>query len=116
MYVLVFGIGVYVLAVRASSNRNFSPVKAAFLVVLLPFIFAKILWYIYLTGYRLPLTQLISVSDVVITIIQLVYAYFVFRRIEQAEDSIESWFIWGGLGLVGIYFAIPYFIRLVIPA
>lgn len=116
LYVIIASVALYVLMVRTYSTRNINPVFATIVVVIIPFIFEKILWYIYLTGYDLPLGQLISLSDIAVTLVQLVVAFIVFYKLQQTEDSIESWLFWGAAGMVSIYFVTPYLVRLVIPA
>lgn len=116
LYVIIASVALYALMVRTSSTRNINPVFATIVVVIIPLIFEKILWYIYLTGYDLPLGQLISLSDITVTLVQLVVAFIVFYKLQQTEDSIESWLFCGVAGMVSIYFVTPYLVRLVIPA
>lgn len=100
---------------KASGTRNIRVSFAAISVVVVPFIFAKILWYIYLVGYHLPLSQLVTVSDVIVLILQLVVAFGIFYKLQQEDDTIGSWFAWGACGCIAIYFVVPYIVRLVIP-
>ena len=100
---------------RASGTRNISVPFAAISVVVVPFIFAKILWYIYLVGYHLPLSQLVTVSDVIILVLQLVVAFSVFYKLQREDDTFGLWFMWGACGCIVIYFVVPYIVRLVIP-
>lgn len=115
LYVLIASIALYALMVRSSSSRNINPVFSAVIVVTLPFVLAKVIWYIYLTGNDLPLWQLVSLSDIFVVLAQLVVAFVVFYKL-QNDDSIEAWLLWGAMGFIGIYFIVPYLIRLIVPA
>lgn len=116
LYVIIASVALYMIIVRASSTRNINPIFSALLVVILPFILAKIIWCIYLVGYDLPLWQLVSLSDILVVIAQLIVAFVVFYKLQQNEDSIEAWLFWGATGLVGVYFATPYLVRLIVPS
>lgn len=90
------------------------PLFSATIVVVLPFLLTKLLWYLYLVGFNLPLEQLFSWSDILLLPAQFIVATVVFYKL-RANDSLESWLLWGIVGLVGIYFAVPYFVQLVMP-
>ncbi len=114
LYVIIASIALYTLMVRVSSSGKSNPIFSAIVVVMLPFILTKIIWYIYLTGNNLPIWQLVSLSDIFVVLAQLVVAFVVFY-ILQDNDSIVIWLLWVAAGLVGIYFIVPYLIRLVVP-
>ena len=115
IYVLIFSIIVYLMAVRSSSGKNFKPFVAALIVVFLPFIFAKVLFYIYLVGTNLPLFQLISWTDIATLFSQVGLAYGIFYMLQRFEDALGSWFFWSATGLIGIYFVMPYVIDMIVP-
>jgi len=115
LYVLIASIALYALMVRISSSRVINPIFSAIIVVTLPFMLAKAIWYIYLVDNDLPLWQLVSWSDALLVLVQLIVAFVVFYKL-QNDDSIETWLLWGAMGLVGIYFIVPYLVRLIVPA
>ena len=115
LYVLILGVAVYSLVVRAASGRDIHPIISAIVVVTLPLVLEKIMWYIYLSSNELPLWQLISLSDAMVVLAQLGFAAFVFYKLQRNQEAVGRWLFWVLVGLVGIYFIVPYLVRLVVP-
>ena len=113
-YLLIASILFFVFMMRTTSNYRLGIAFPAIIVIILPFLFSKFFDYLYLAGTNRPLTGLISVHDIVTLVVQLAVSFFVFYKIQQDEDAIVSWMLWGAAGCAVIFYVIPVLLPMVL--
>lgn len=106
-YAFLASIFFFVFMMRAASNYRLGIPFPATSVVILPFLFSKFLLYIYLVGTHRPLSGLFAWQDIIPLVLQLAVSFFVFYKLEQNEESVVSWMLWGGAGGAVIFYVIP---------
>lgn len=109
------GLLVYAIMVRAFGVYNLSIKFSALIVGVAPLVIAKLINFISLRIYDLPLRQLLAPSDIVITLLQLVVAFFVFYMLRQRDDDLAAWFAIFIVGASVNYMLIPYLVPIFVP-
>jgi len=107
-YVLIAGILLYTLTVRVLGSTRIKTVTAASIVVGGYFLLSCVVKGISYHAYGISLWQLLSISSLTIVILQFIAALFIFAKMQHdGDDSYGTWFGWGVIGLIVIFFAIP---------
>ena len=106
-YTLIAGLLLYFLVVNMSASLRIKPLTASLIVVLGYFGVSSFIRGIMLVAYDAPLWQLFGVVPLATVALQGVIALFVFRKLDDSDDSYVSWLLWGTLGAVGIFYIAP---------
>jgi hypothetical protein len=101
--ILSFAAALYLV-----NTLNAGPILAAFVAVIFPFLANCLVLYILKFNIWL---DILSISNVVILVLQFVVAYVVFIKIRDT-DSIAEMFYWSTGGLLILFF-LPLFVQFV---
>lgn len=109
-YTVIAGILLYFSMVKVSANSRISALSAGLIVVVGYLVITATVQLIMFSAYGLSLASLFNLSLVITTLLQLILAIFIFRRLDQTEDNYTAWLALGAAGCLAIFFLIPYLV------
>lgn len=112
MSVDFIGLLVYAIVLRAMDRYELGMKAAVSYIVVLPFVITKLYQAIILSIHHAPLSQLVSLADIVITLLQIPAAVLVVALLRRNEESVSAWLGYSVLGGVLSYMLLPYMVGL----
>jgi hypothetical protein len=115
-YTLIASILLYAVVVRLFNDYDIGIIFSAFAAVLGPFVLKSFLKLMILTGYNLPLSNLVNGAILLTVILQILAACSIFYELRKNENSMGSWFMWAFGGGFVLFIAIPAVVGIVVRA
>ena len=116
-YVLIAGILFYILLLRTLDSANASPVKVAIIWFLGYYTLSSLVMGLEYAVKDIPVVpNLLEPMRITTALAQLVAATGIFYKIERDSDDYMSYMLWGGLGLVLLFFVVPTVVQQVFTA
>lgn len=107
-YTLLAGIIAYTLIFRMLVTEKINALRAAGILIGGYFILITVIQGIFLASYGvLSIGQLFSIDRLAVVLAQFLVTWLVFSKIERSDKSEVDQIIFGGIGCLVVFFAIP---------
>lgn len=106
-YSLVAGVLLYFLMVQLLAKGIIKPVAAGVLVTVGSVGFSWLLRALTYHAYKIPLSQLLTLLDIVAAVLTLVITIIVFSKMVENEESYTAWLLYGAAGAIGAFYIMP---------
>lgn len=103
----IISLFLFLVIARATTRFRLGIILPSAIVVGVPFVVNTFIKFLMYGNSNLPIENIISFRSVSLGVLQFVVALFVFRRLDQADDSIVDWLVWVGAGAFVIVFMLP---------
>ncbi len=106
-YSLIAGILLYFLMVQLLAKGIIKPVAAGVLVTVGSFGFSWLLRAMNYHAYKIPLSQLLNLLDIIAVVLTLIITIVTFSKMIENEKSYTAWLFYGTAGAVGAFYITP---------
>ncbi len=111
---LLLPLVIFVGVIRLTDFVRIHPVIAACISIVIPYIITLTTRYILINGHP-SVAQLLTHQEIIIFVLKVLLAVFVFYRLEQHEDSLGSRLVTTVLGAFAIFILVPMVVREFVP-